>query len=88
MRNEIINSITKVIKDEMPYAEVEVFGSYKTGLFLPTSDIDMVVFGEWNNLPLNQLKEGRVFFAEFFGLHVFFHGISSCIKLFLEKNYF
>ena len=60
MRNEIIWRITKVIKEQLPKAEVNVFGSYKTGLFLPTSDIDMVVFGEWKQLPLNFLKEALI----------------------------
>lgn len=60
MRNEIITRITNVIKDKYPFADVGVFGSYKTGLFLPTSDIDMVVIGEWNSLPLNQLKEALI----------------------------
>jgi hypothetical protein len=39
-RNEIIWRITKVIKDQFPQAQVDIFGSYKTGLFLPTSDIE------------------------------------------------
>ncbi|RNA19943.1 PAP-associated domain-containing [Brachionus plicatilis] len=60
MRNEIIMRITRVIKEQFPLAEVDVFGSYKTGLFLPTSDIDMVVIGEWKSLPLNQLKEALI----------------------------
>lgn len=60
MRNEIITRVTNVIKDKFPFADVGVFGSYKTGLFLPTSDIDMVVIGEWNSLPLNQLKEALI----------------------------
>ena len=60
MRNEIICRITKVIKEQLPHAEVDVFGSYKTGLFLPTSDIDMVVFGEWKTLPLALLKEALI----------------------------
>lgn len=60
MRNEIIFRITRVIKEQFPLAEVDVFGSYKTGLFLPTSDIDMVVFGEWKNLPLNHLKDALI----------------------------
>jgi non-canonical poly(A) RNA polymerase PAPD5/7 len=30
------------------------------GLFLPTSDIDMVVFGEWKTLPLNALKDALI----------------------------
>lgn len=60
MRNEIITRITNVIKDKYPFAQVDVFGSYKTGLFLPTSDIDMVVIGEWKSLPLNELKEALI----------------------------
>ena len=34
----------EAIKQEFPGARVEVFGSFQTGLYLPTSDIDMVVF--------------------------------------------
>ncbi|KAG8557006.1 hypothetical protein GDO81_018284, partial [Engystomops pustulosus] len=36
---------------------VQIFGSFKTGLYLPTSDIDLVVFGKWENLPLWTLEE-------------------------------
>ena len=49
-RNLALNSILVVlrveeaIKQEFPGARVEVFGSFQTGLYLPTSDIDMVVF--------------------------------------------
>ena len=32
------------------------FGSSKTGLFLPTSDIDMVVIGKWELIPLFTLE--------------------------------
>ncbi len=60
MRNEIILRVGRVIREQLAKAEVEVFGSYKTGLFLPTSDIDMVVFGEWKTLPLNLLKEALI----------------------------
>lgn len=34
-----------------------MFGSVKTGLFLPSSDIDIVVFGRWNNRPLHTLSD-------------------------------
>jgi len=46
----------------LPSADVDIFGSYKTGLFLPTSDIDMVVFGEWKNghLPLKLLRDALI----------------------------
>lgn len=40
--------------------KVDIFGSFKTGLYLPTSDIDLVVFGEWTGLPLNQLKDALI----------------------------
>ena len=36
--------VEEAIKQEFPGARVEVFGSFQTGLYLPTSDIDMVVF--------------------------------------------
>lgn len=36
--------------------KVNYFGSSKTGLFLPTSDIDMVVIGKWELIPLFTLE--------------------------------
>lgn len=36
--------------------QVEIFGSFRTMLYLPTSDIDLVVFGRWENLPLWTLE--------------------------------
>ena len=36
MRNEVIDKITKVIKNEWPNSQVDIFGSFKTGLYLPT----------------------------------------------------
>ncbi|KAK3584556.1 hypothetical protein CHS0354_030561 [Potamilus streckersoni] len=55
MRNDVVNRIRAVVKEKWPNAEVEVFGSFKTGLYLPTSDIDLVVFGNWKVLPLHEL---------------------------------
>ena len=42
-----------VIKHVFPSAQVEIFGSFQTCLYLPTSDIDMVVL----NVDLSNLKE-------------------------------
>ncbi|KAG8386317.1 hypothetical protein BUALT_Bualt03G0136400 [Buddleja alternifolia] len=42
-RNAAIDSVFDVIKYIWPSAEVEVFGSFKTGLYLPSSDIDVVI---------------------------------------------
>ncbi|RNA38218.1 PAP-associated domain-containing [Brachionus plicatilis] len=60
MRNQVVNKITQVIKAEWPNCQVDIFGSFKTELYLPTSDIDLVVFGEWSVLPLNPLKEALI----------------------------
>ncbi|XP_051503348.1 terminal nucleotidyltransferase 4B-like [Myxocyprinus asiaticus] len=57
MRLEVVARIQRVIKDLWPNAEVQVFGSFSTGLYLPTSDIDLVVFGNWETLPLWTLEE-------------------------------
>ncbi|KAM8893706.1 terminal nucleotidyltransferase 4B [Spinachia spinachia] len=57
MRAEVVDRIKEVIYDLWPNAEVQVFGSFSTGLYLPTSDIDLVVFGKWGTLPLWTLEE-------------------------------
>ncbi|KAK3086063.1 hypothetical protein FSP39_012901 [Pinctada imbricata] len=57
MRKEVVQRITSVVKDTWPDARVEIFGSFKTGLYLPTSDIDLVVFGDWDALPLFTLEK-------------------------------
>ena len=58
MRNEVINSLKSIISSKWPLAKVHVFGSVHTRLFLPTSDVDIVVLGQWSSLPpLFTLKE-------------------------------
>ncbi|XP_055504381.1 LOW QUALITY PROTEIN: terminal nucleotidyltransferase 4B [Leucoraja erinacea] len=57
MRMEVVERIENVIKELWPSAEVQIFGSFSTGLYLPTSDIDLVVFGKWEILPLWTLEE-------------------------------
>uniref|UniRef100_A0A8D0BK87 Terminal nucleotidyltransferase 4B n=1 Tax=Salvator merianae TaxID=96440 RepID=A0A8D0BK87_SALMN len=57
MRMEVVNRIENVIKELWPTADVQIYGSFKTGLYLPTSDIDLVVFGKWETLPLWTLEE-------------------------------
>lgn len=52
MRDHVVKQIQQVIQNTWEDARVEVFGSFKTGLYLPTSDIDLVVFGDWDELPL------------------------------------
>ncbi|XP_041931713.1 terminal nucleotidyltransferase 4A isoform X1 [Alosa sapidissima] len=57
MRKEVVDRIETVIKDLWPTADVQIFGSFSTGLYLPTSDIDLVVFGKWERPPLQQLEQ-------------------------------
>ncbi|XAR68338.1 Polynucleotide adenylyltransferase [Bertholletia excelsa] len=44
-RNAAIACVFDVIKYIWPNSKIEVFGSFKTGLYLPTSDIDVVILG-------------------------------------------
>ncbi|XP_062866054.1 terminal nucleotidyltransferase 4A [Trichomycterus rosablanca] len=57
MRQEVVRRIESVIKELWPSADVQIFGSFSTGLYLPTSDIDLVVFGKWDRPPLQQLEQ-------------------------------
>lgn len=44
-RNTAVESVFDVCRYIWPNCKVEVFGSFKTGLYLPTSDIDVVILG-------------------------------------------
>ena len=57
MRSDVITRVTHIITNRWPHAVVNVFGSYCNSLFLPTSDIDIVVIGQWTKLPLFSLEE-------------------------------
>lgn len=43
LRKMLIKRIERVILLVYPRAKVEVFGSYSTGLYLPSSDLDIVI---------------------------------------------
>lgn len=49
LRLQVVSRIESVVLDLWPCAQVEVFGSFRTGLYLPTSDIDLVVLGKLNS---------------------------------------
>ena len=57
MRKEVVLRMTNLITSIWPAAQVEVFGSFKTKSYLPCSDIDLVVFGKWDKLPLFTLEK-------------------------------
>lgn len=44
-RNTAVDCVFDVIRYIWPHCKVEIFGSFKTGLYLPTSDIDVVILG-------------------------------------------
>lgn len=56
IRKHVVSRIESVVLSLWPSACVEVFGSFRTGLYLPTSDIDLVVIGRWEKLPLRTLE--------------------------------
>uniref|UniRef100_A0A2M4ABS2 polynucleotide adenylyltransferase n=2 Tax=Anopheles triannulatus TaxID=58253 RepID=A0A2M4ABS2_9DIPT len=56
LRVMVVNRIEQIVLNLWPSARVEMFGSFRTGLYLPTSDIDLVVIGHWEKLPLRTLE--------------------------------
>jgi PAP-associated domain-containing protein 5 len=59
-RVKVVEKIKAVIKKVWPHAKVEIFGSFKTGLYLPTSDIDLMVIGKWDVMPLYTLEKALI----------------------------
>lgn len=60
MRDDVVWRIRQVVKELWPSAKLETFGSYNTGLYLPDGDIDMVILGQWEQLPMWQLRNKLV----------------------------
>ncbi|XP_030573258.1 inactive non-canonical poly(A) RNA polymerase protein Trf4-2 [Drosophila novamexicana] len=57
MRMEAVHRIERVVLSIWPEACIEVFGSFRTGLNLPISDIDIAVNNfYWHGAPLLELK--------------------------------
>ncbi|XP_078431513.1 nucleotidyltransferase family protein [Wolffia australiana] len=56
IRNEAVKRVFEVIKYIWPHCTVDVFGSYKTGLYLPTSDVDAVILNSKVQTPQMGLK--------------------------------
>ncbi|XP_043702202.1 terminal nucleotidyltransferase 4B [Telopea speciosissima] len=55
-RAKAVECVSEVIKYIWPHCRVEVFGSFRTGLYLPTSDIDVVIMESKVNSPQIGLK--------------------------------
>lgn len=60
MRNRVVNRIERVVSRIWPRAKVEIFGSFATKLYLPTSDIDLMIMGRWDVSPLYTLKAALI----------------------------
>ena len=60
MRNRVVQRIESVVYRLWPEAKVEIFGSFATKLYLPTSDIDLMIMGKWEVSPLYTLKSELV----------------------------
>ncbi|CRK92967.1 CLUMA_CG006593, isoform A [Clunio marinus] len=56
IRMDVVSRIESAVLSLWPTSRVEIFGSFRTGLYLPTSDIDLVVIGRWEKLPLRTLE--------------------------------
>lgn len=57
MRLQVFDKVKRIILGQWPHAQVCLFGSFCTCLYLPTSDIDVCVMGEWIKFPLFSLEE-------------------------------
>jgi len=63
LRLNVLERASNVIKSLWPDAEVEPFGSFATGLYLPTSDMDIVILGRWEVLPLRTMERNLISIA-------------------------
>eukprot|EP00731_Ephydatia_muelleri_P015529 Em0008g1249a len=57
MRADLVDRVKRVVLQQYPEATVEVFGSYRTGLYLPTSDIDICVYDK-TTVPIIKFIDG------------------------------
>lgn len=47
MRQKVVDRVRHVVIQVFPQATVEIYGSFKTKLYLPTSDIDLTIQGDF-----------------------------------------
>ena len=57
MRDQVVHRVRDTVEALWPGSALDVFGSYRTDLYLPSCDIDIVVFGKWSHKPLYTLKD-------------------------------
>jgi len=59
-RLDIVDRVKLCVKKIWPNIEIHAFGSFRTGLYLPSSDVDLVLFGSWSVLPLRTLEKALI----------------------------
>ncbi|XP_075250602.1 uncharacterized protein LOC142342855 isoform X2 [Convolutriloba macropyga] len=88
MRSEVVKRVQNAVNKVWPAGYVEVYGSYKSGLYLPTSDIDLSIMvsnvsaqdiAKWLSLLEKQLKADNVCSDN--GAKVLPHAVVPIIKL-------
>ena len=63
-RETLVDLCRAMVNELWPMAKLEVFGSYASGMYLPSSDIDMVVMGCPEKNPLSLRKLAAVIKAD------------------------
>ena len=56
LRLNLLQKVRLLVNSLWPEARVEPFGSFASGLYLPTSDMDIVILGQWEVLPLRTME--------------------------------
>lgn len=59
-RQAVIDRIRTAIQTSLPNVMVEVFGSFKTGLYFPSSDIDIVIFHDLSSTPFECIRQSLI----------------------------
>ena len=55
-RLNVLSRLKSVLTAKWPNVVVETFGSFATGLYLPSSDLDVVIIGKWEVMPFITLE--------------------------------
>jgi len=55
-RLNVLSRLKSVLLEKWPSIVIETFGSFATGLYLPSSDLDVVLVGKWQVLPFLTLE--------------------------------
>jgi len=55
-RLNVLSRLKSVLMGKWPNVVIETFGSFATGLYLPSSDLDVVIIGKWEVIPFITLE--------------------------------